>query len=47
MDRVKLLFQVQTVASSGSSATAYTGIGQAFSKILRRVLKGGALPLST
>ncbi len=36
MDRVKLLFQVQAVASSGTSATAYTGIGQAFTKIFRR-----------
>ena len=36
MDRVKLLFQVQAVASSGTSATAYTGVGQAFAKILRR-----------
>ena len=38
MDRVKLLFQVQAVASSGTTATAYTGIGQAFAKIFRRVV---------
>lgn len=34
-DRVKLLFQVQAMASSGVSSTAYTGVGQAFAKILR------------
>eukprot|EP00889_Picochlorum_renovo_P002189 jgi/Picre1/29219/NNA_004611.t1 len=28
LDRIKLLFQVQAVASSGTSATAYTGVGQ-------------------
>lgn len=33
LDRIKLLFQVQAVASSGTSATAYTGVGQAFYKI--------------
>ena len=35
LDRVKLLFQVQAVASSGTTATAYTGVGQAFAKIFR------------
>ncbi|KAG1674436.1 hypothetical protein FOA52_012964 [Chlamydomonas sp. UWO 241] len=35
LDRIKLLFQVQAVASSGVSAKAYTGVGQAFSKIFR------------
>lgn len=35
LDRIKLLFQVQAVASSGTSATAYTGVGQAASKIIR------------
>jgi solute carrier family 25 phosphate transporter 23/24/25/41 len=35
LDRIKLLFQVQAVASSGTSATAYTGVGQAARKILR------------
>uniref|UniRef100_A0A383V5H6 ADP/ATP translocase n=1 Tax=Tetradesmus obliquus TaxID=3088 RepID=A0A383V5H6_TETOB len=34
LDRIKLLFQVQAVASSGTSATAYTGVGQAARKIL-------------
>lgn len=34
LDRVKLLFQVQAVPSAGTSATAYTGLGQAFRKIL-------------
>lgn len=33
LDRIKLLFQVQAMASSGTSATAYTSVGQAFSKI--------------
>jgi solute carrier family 25 (mitochondrial phosphate transporter), member 23/24/25/41 len=33
LDRIKLLFQVQAMASSGTSATAYTGVGQAFRKI--------------
>lgn len=33
LDRIKLLFQVQAMASSGTSATAYTGVGQAFYKI--------------
>jgi hypothetical protein len=37
LDRIKLLFQVQAVASSGTSATAYTGVGQAAAKILRQV----------
>jgi solute carrier family 25 phosphate transporter 23/24/25/41 len=32
LDRVKLLFQVQGVASSGTSADAYTGVSQAFLK---------------
>lgn len=35
LDRIKLLFQVQAVASSGTSATAYTGVGQAAAKIFR------------
>jgi solute carrier family 25 phosphate transporter 23/24/25/41 len=35
LDRIKLLFQVQAVPSAGTSATAYTGIGQAFSKIFK------------
>eukprot|EP00195_Chlamydomonas_chlamydogama_P017277 CAMPEP_0202901560 /NCGR_PEP_ID=MMETSP1392-20130828/14325_1 /ASSEMBLY_ACC=CAM_ASM_000868 /TAXON_ID=225041 /ORGANISM="Chlamydomonas chlamydogama, Strain SAG 11-48b" /LENGTH=304 /DNA_ID=CAMNT_0049588141 /DNA_START=206 /DNA_END=1120 /DNA_ORIENTATION=- len=35
LDRIKLLFQVQAVASSGTSPTAYTGVLQAGSKILR------------
>lgn len=35
LDRVKLLFQVQVIASAGTSSTAYTSVGQAFSKILR------------
>lgn len=35
LDRIKLLFQVQAVASSGTSSTAYTGVGQAASKIIR------------
>lgn len=34
LDRIKLLFQVQAVPSAGTSATAYTGVGQAASKIL-------------
>ncbi|KAF6257183.1 mitochondrial substrate carrier protein [Scenedesmus sp. NREL 46B-D3] len=34
LDRIKLLFQVQAMASSGTSATAYTGVGQAARKIL-------------
>jgi solute carrier family 25 phosphate transporter 23/24/25/41 len=34
LDRIKLLFQVQAVPSAGTSATAYTGLGQAFRKIL-------------
>jgi len=33
LDRIKLLFQVQAMASSGTSATAYTSVGQAFRKI--------------
>jgi len=33
LDRIKLLFQVQAMASSGTSATAYTGIAQAMRKI--------------
>ena len=45
MDRIKLLFQVQAVASSGTSATAYTGIGQAFAKIFRRERSLQASPL--
>lgn len=35
LDRIKLLFQVQAVPSSGTSSTAYTGVWQAASKILR------------
>jgi len=35
LDRIKLLFQVQAVAGSGATATAYTGVGQAASRILR------------
>ena len=35
LDRVKLLFQVQAMEGAGVSATAYTGIGQAFVKIYR------------
>ena len=35
LDRIKLLFQAQAVAASGTSATAYTGVGQAASKIIR------------
>lgn len=35
LDRIKLLFQVQAVPSSGTSATAYTGVWQAASKIMR------------
>eukprot|EP00879_Flechtneria_rotunda_P033482 GHRR01037086.1.p2 GENE.GHRR01037086.1~~GHRR01037086.1.p2 ORF type:complete len:117 (+),score=44.07 GHRR01037086.1:262-612(+) len=35
LDRIKLLFQVQAVASSGTSANAYTGVGQAAAKIFR------------
>eukprot|EP00798_Chlamydomonas_sp_ICE-L_P016047 gene16047-22183_t len=35
LDRIKLLFQVQAVASSGTSSTAYTGVGQAAAKIFR------------
>lgn len=35
LDRVKLLFQVQAMEGAGVSATAYTGIGQAFAKIYR------------
>lgn len=35
LDRIKLLFQVQAVPSSGTTATAYTGVWQAASKILR------------
>jgi solute carrier family 25 phosphate transporter 23/24/25/41 len=34
LDRIKLLFQVQAVPSAGTSSTAYTGVGQAFRKIL-------------
>ena len=35
LDRIKLLFQVQAVPSAGTgSATAYTGVGQAFRQIL-------------
>lgn len=34
LDRIKLLFQVQVVPSAGTSATAYTGVGQAARKIL-------------
>jgi solute carrier family 25 (mitochondrial phosphate transporter), member 23/24/25/41 len=37
LDRIKLLFQVQGVASSGTHHQAYTGIGQAFSKIYKCV----------
>lgn len=33
LDRIKLLFQVQAVASSGTSATAYTGVWQSVMKI--------------
>jgi len=35
LDRIKLLFQVQAMEGAGVSATAYTGIGQAFLKIYR------------
>lgn len=35
LDRIKLLFQVQAVPSAGTSATAYTGVGQAAMKIFR------------
>lgn len=39
LDRIKLLFQVQAVAGAGTGVTggaaSYTGVGQAFSKILR------------
>ncbi|KAF8061169.1 hypothetical protein HT031_004631 [Scenedesmus sp. PABB004] len=35
LDRIKLLFQVQAVASSGTTADAYTGVGQAARKIFR------------
>lgn len=35
LDRIKLLFQVQAVPSAGTSANAYTGVGQAASKIFR------------
>jgi len=35
LDRIKLLFQVQAMEGAGTSATAYTGIGQAFAKIYR------------
>lgn len=35
LDRIKLLFQVQAVPSSGTSANAYTGVGQAAAKIIR------------
>ena len=35
LDRIKLLFQVQAVPSAGTSATAYTGVWQAASKIFR------------
>ena len=37
LDRIKLLFQVQAMASSGTSATAYTSVGQAFTKIYQCV----------
>eukprot|EP00854_Cymbomonas_tetramitiformis_P019046 gene19046-22773_t len=33
LDRIKLLFQVQGVASSGLKGTEYSGLGQAFHKI--------------
>lgn len=33
LDRIKLLFQVQAVASSGAAADSYTGVGQAARKI--------------
>lgn len=35
LDRIKLLFQVQAVASSGTSSTAYTGVWQSAAKIVR------------
>lgn len=35
LDRIKLLFQVQAVASAGTQATAYTGVRQAALKIAR------------
>ena len=35
LDRIKLLFQVQAVPTSGTSSTAYTGVGQAAAKIVR------------
>ena len=40
LDRIKLLFQVQAMASSGTSATAYTSVGQAFTKIYKCELSG-------
>lgn len=33
LDRIKLLFQVQAMGQAGTTATSYTGIGQAFYKI--------------
>jgi len=35
LDRVKLLFQVQAMAAAGTGGRAYTGLGQAFVKIMR------------
>lgn len=35
LDRIKLLFQVQAVASSGTNPQTYTGVLQAASKIIR------------
>lgn len=35
LDRIKLLFQVQAVPTAGISGTAYTGVGQAATKIFR------------
>lgn len=35
LDRIKLLFQVQAVATSGAAPNAYTGVGQAAAKIFR------------
>lgn len=46
LDRIKLLFQVQAVASSGTAANAYTGVGQAAAKIFRYsiyVVKAGGI----
>lgn len=39
LDRIKLLFQVQAMQSSGTHATAYTGVGQSFAKARREEKK--------